>query len=103
MSERLNKILALLEQSPRDTFLLYAAGMECKKLKDFPRALEFFRRTTEIDPGYCYAYYQQGQTHELAGDPAAAVAAYRAGIAAAEKANDPHARGEIEAALAMIG
>jgi tetratricopeptide (TPR) repeat protein len=98
-TDRLAKILAMLEQAPQDPFLLYGAGMEYKKAGDLLRAIEYFRKTLEADPAYCYAYYQHGQTWELAGDVARARQAYRDGIAAAEMAGDAHARGEIQAAL----
>jgi tetratricopeptide (TPR) repeat protein len=100
--DRLPKLLAMLETSPRDAFLLYGVAMEHKKLGDHDKAVDYFRRTTEVDPTYSYAYYQIGQTHELAGDSAAARAAYEAGIAAADKAGDAHARGEIQAALDLL-
>ena len=103
MSDRLTKLLPLLEKTPRDTFLLYAVGMECKKLREFDRAIQYFKKATDVDPAYAYAYYQIGQTHELAGDTAAAKAAYQSGIAAAQKAGDGHAAGEIAAALEAIG
>lgn len=97
--DRLGKILAMLDKTPRDPFLLYGAGMEYKKAGDHLRAIEYLRKTIEADPAYCYAYYQLGQTWELAGDEARARQAYRDGIAAADMAGDAHARGEIQAAL----
>jgi len=102
VSERLQKLLTMLEKEPKDAFLLYGVGMEYKKADDFPRALEYLRKVVQIDSGYCYAYHQQGLIHEAAGDVEAAKAAYRDGIAAARKKGDAHAQGEIEAALAMI-
>lgn len=102
MTDRLAKLLEMLQRTPDDAFLLYGAGMEYKKLRQFDDAIGRFRAAIQVDPAYCYAYYQIGQTHELAGDPAAARQAYRDGIAAAERAGDGHARGEIEAALTML-
>ncbi|MCS7032528.1 MAG: tetratricopeptide repeat protein [Phycisphaerae bacterium] len=101
-SERQQKLLAMLSQSPSDPFLLYAMGMECRKLGDFQRAIEYFRKTVAADPQYCYAYYQLGQTCELLQQPDLARQAYTEGIAAAEVAGDHHARQEIEAALRSL-
>ena len=93
----------MLEKSPNDPFLLYGIALEHKKSGDTARALDFLDRTIVTDPSYCYAYYQQGQIREMAGDEAGARQAYEAGIAAATKKGDAHARGELEAALELLG
>src|SRR5688572_4705288 len=65
---RLQQLQKMLEAAPDDTFLLYGIGMEYKKAGDPERAVEHFNRVLQIDPGYCYAYYQRGQTAETTGD-----------------------------------
>lgn len=102
-SDRMQQLQRMLEKSPDDAFLLYGIGMEHKKAGDTARAVEFFDRTLRVDPGYCYAYYQRGQTLEQAGDEDGARRAYREGIEAATKKGDAHARGELEAALDLLG
>jgi tetratricopeptide (TPR) repeat protein len=102
-SEKLRKLRQMLEREPRDAFLLYGIGMELKKLKDFTSAIEHFSRVIEVDPGYCYAYFQRGQTHELLGQSEPARQSYRDGIAAAERVGDAHAKEELQAALEMVG
>ncbi len=101
-SDRMQQLQRMLEKSPDDAFLLYGIGMEHKKAGDAARAIEFFDRVIRVDPGYCYAYYQRGQTFEMAGDEDAARQAYREGVAAAVAKGDAHARGEIEAALELL-
>ena len=101
-SDKLQKLQQMLEMEPRDAFLLYGMGMEYKKLTDYARAIEHFDRVIEVDPNYCYAYFQRGQTHELLGQSEAASASYRAGIEAAERARDAHAKEELTAALEML-
>jgi tetratricopeptide (TPR) repeat protein len=101
-SERLTKLMAMLEKSPADPFLLYGIGMEHKKTQDWKGAIDYFDRTIAADKAYCYAYFQKGQTCEAAGDVPGARAAYRAGIEAAGAAGDAHAREEIAGALGMI-
>jgi Flp pilus assembly protein TadD len=101
-SERQQKLQALLEKSPGDTFLLYAMGMEHRKSGDAARAVEFFDRVIQHDWGYCYAYHQKGQALESTGDMEGAKAAYLAGIDAATRKGDAHAKEEISAALAQI-
>ena len=101
-SDKLKTLQQMLEKQPRDAFLLYGLGMEYKKLKDYARAIEHFHRVVEVDPSYCYAYFQRGQTQELLGQLEAAKASYRAGIEAARRAGDAHAKEELQVALEMV-
>ena len=102
MADRLAQLQKLLEAEPNDPFLLYGAALEHKKAGDAGKAIEYLDRTLVADVGYCYAYYQKGQILEESGDEAAAVAAYREGIAAAERVGDAHARDELAAALMTL-
>ncbi|HLL91276.1 MAG TPA: hypothetical protein VK324_18400 [Tepidisphaeraceae bacterium] len=102
MTDRLQKLLAMLERTPGDAFLLYGIAMEHKKENDAAGALAFLDRTLAVDAGYCYAYYQKGLLLESAGDLDAAKQVYRDGMAAAERKGDAHAKGEIEAALMLL-
>jgi tetratricopeptide (TPR) repeat protein len=102
MSNKLSQLEKMLAQQPRDAFLLYAIGMEHKKLGDLSRAIEQFSRTIDVDPNYCYAYYQKGQSLEQQGEAEPAKQSYRDGIDAALRTNDDHARSELEMALAML-
>ena len=101
-SERLQKLEKLLERDPNDAFLLYGIALEHKKLGDAKSAIEFLNKVIAVDPGYCYAYHQKGLTFESTGDVESAKNAYRAGLEAATKKGDAHAREEIAAALSMI-
>ena len=67
-SDRLRQLRQMLEKSPQDTFLLYGIAMEHKKAGDAARAVEFFDRVIQLDPGYCYAYHQKGLAFESVGD-----------------------------------
>ena len=103
MSDRMRQLQQMLQRQPDDPFLLYGMAMEHKKGGDAAAALEYLGRVTKKDPNYCYAYYQRGLVHESQGDTDAARKAYQEGIAAADRAGDTHARGELEAALDMLG
>ena len=92
----------MLERDPNDTFLLYGIALEHKKLGDAKRAIEYLDRVIAADAGYCYAYHQKGLAYESTGDVEAAKAAYRAGVDAATKKGEEHARSEIQAALDML-
>jgi Tfp pilus assembly protein PilF len=92
----------MLERDPLDAFLLYGIALEHKKLGDAKSAIEFLNRVIGVDPGYCYAYHQKGLVYESTGDVESAKSAYRAGIDAATKKGESHAREEIAAALSML-
>jgi tetratricopeptide (TPR) repeat protein len=102
MSERMPKLMEMLEKQPGDAFVLYGVGLEHKKAGDFAQAIEFLDRTIAADAEYCYAYFQKGQVLEEMGKTDEAKGAYRDGIAAAAKKGDAHAKGELEGALMMI-
>lgn len=102
MPDRLPQLQAMLAKEPTDPFLLYGIAMEYKKQNNSAAALDYFSRTLQADPGYCYAYFQAGQVHEITGDIAAAKKAYQDGIAAAKKKGDAHAEQEIAGALSML-
>jgi tetratricopeptide (TPR) repeat protein len=99
VSERMRQIQTMLQREPDDPFLIYGLAMEFKKASALNEALAAFDRVIAVDPAYCYAYFQKGQTLELKGDSEAARKAYQAGIAAAS--GDAHAREELEGALNM--
>jgi len=98
----MRQLQQMLQKEPNDTFLLYGLALEFKKANDAPHALEYLDRVISLDSGYCYAYHQKGLIHESTENLEAAKSAYRAGIEAAKKKGDNHARQEIEAALMMI-
>jgi tetratricopeptide (TPR) repeat protein len=92
----------MLEREPNDPFLLYGVAMEHKKAGRTADAIEFFEKTIAVDSGYCYAFYQLGQTYELMDNPALAKKWYEDGIVAARVKGDDHARSELETALAAL-
>jgi len=82
--------------TPRDGALLrFSLGLEFSKLKDFPKAIEHLRHAVELDHGYSAAWRALGKALEAAGDDAGALAAYREGIAAAERKGDVQAGKEM--------
>ena len=102
MSDRLTQLQKMLEREPADPFLLYGVAMEHKKAGDAADAIEFFEKTIAADSGYCYAFYQLGQTYEQLDETELAKKAYGDGITAARVKGDDHALSELETALAML-
>jgi Tfp pilus assembly protein PilF len=98
----MRQLQEMLEREPGDTFLVYGLALEYKKANDPIHAIEYLDRVIGLDPGYCYAYHQKGLIYESMDNVPAARSAYLAGIEAARKKGDNHARQEIEAALDLL-
>ena len=94
---RLDKLNKLLQLDPNDPFVLYGIAQEHAAAGDYEQAVTFYDRCLAADPAYCYAYYHKARALESAGKTADALAAARAGIAAARGAGDEKALGELTA------
>ena len=101
-SERLQKLLKMLEREPRDAFVLYGIAMEYKKSGDAAVALDYLRQVIEADTRNAAAWQQTAILHEEGGDIPAAREAYRSGIKTAELTGDRHAADEMQGALQML-
>jgi predicted Zn-dependent protease len=102
MTDRLDKLQVMLQKQPDDPFLLYALAMELRKAGRVDEAAGTFQRVIEVDPLYCYAYYQLGQLHASQSRIDAAKKVLTEGIAAAGRKGDGHARTELQAALELL-
>jgi len=82
--------------SPRDGALLrFSLGMEYLKLDKPQTAAEYLGQAVAKDPGYSAAWRALGKALEASGRPDDALAAYRDGIAAAQKKGDKQAAKEM--------
>ena len=92
-------LIANLEKllgTPRDGALLrFSLGMEFLKINDAARATQYLRDAVAKDPVYSAAWRALGKALEAADRPAEALAAYRSGIAAAQKKGDKQAEKEM--------
>jgi tetratricopeptide (TPR) repeat protein len=95
-SDRLAKLLKLLDADPRDTFCLYGVAQEHVKRGDSKEALEWFDRTLAIDPDHSYAWFHRAKVQHAAGGTAEAIDSLRQGLAAARRVGDGKAISEIE-------
>ena len=90
--ERLEKLLG----SPRDGALLrFSLGLEYLKAENAAKAVEYLRDAVTRDPGYSAAWRALGKALEAAGEDDQALAAFRDGIAAAQKKGDKQAEKEM--------
>lgn len=101
MSRR-EKIETMLKDSPTDSFLNFALGVELAKEGRIEDSISQFDRVTQLDPAYTTAHFQKANTLIAAGRVDDARAALEAGILAANKHGDPHAAEEMAAVLATL-
>jgi tetratricopeptide (TPR) repeat protein len=97
--DRLEALLAFLEEDPDDAFTLFALAGEYRKQGDLQQALGYYRRLLDDHPDYVGTYYHFGKALEEAGDTEKALGMYRQGIEVATRLNDFHARSELQDAL----
>ena len=90
----------MIEQNPANSFARYGLAMEFVKSGDLEGAVQEFADLLKADPNYSAAYFHGGQALEKLGRLDEARDSYRRGI---EVTRDPHARGELEAALDILG
>ena len=102
-SIRLQQLLALLAESPADSFLLFAIAKEYEGAGDSDRAGEYYRRLLDGDPDYVGAYYHLAKLYESQGHYREAFRTYSTGMETARKAGDQHALGELAAARLNLG
>lgn len=98
-ANRLELLLGMLEEQPRDPFLFFAIAKEHEKGGDYSAALDWFSQLRAHNPGYTGLYFHLGKLHERLEDPEAARAVYEAGIHFCRQAGDQHALSELQGAL----
>ena len=96
--ERIQKLKEFLTQNPGDNFLQHALALEYSKIGDDAGARQLFEEILTRDPGYVGSYYHLAKLLERIDDIPAAILWYEKGMAAAKKANDLHALGELRSA-----
>ncbi|MDP7278081.1 MAG: tetratricopeptide repeat protein [Planctomycetaceae bacterium] len=92
----------LLEADPDDVFLIYAVAMACASEGDPVEAVSRLERLTDVHPDYVTAWFQRGQLLAGLGRSDEARSVLVAGIAAASRDGDDHARQEINEFLESL-
>jgi Tfp pilus assembly protein PilF len=93
---------ALLASGKDNALLRFGLGTHYLAAGDATRAAEHLRRAVEQDPNYSAAWKLLGKALAQSGDSAAAIAAYRDGIAAAERRGDKQAGKEMAVFLKRL-
>ena len=101
MSRR-DQLQQMLQESPNDTFLLYALAMEERSGGDDVAALAGLDRVLSVDAGYVAAYFQKGQILTALERIEEARQSLQEGITVAQQAGDAHAATEMTEFLATL-
>ena len=101
---RIDKIQAMLQDDPRDSFLRYTLAMEYRKLDESEKSLELLAElANQDDPKYVAAFFMAAQQLVELDRLDEARTFLRDGIDEARRQNNQHAAAEMSELLAEIG
>jgi len=96
--ERIDKLKAFLQATPKDNFLRHALALEYIKIEDNQQARVLFEEILTESPDYIGSYYHLAKLLEKLEQTDLAIKWYEQGMEAAKKAKDNHAYNELQAA-----
>lgn len=100
--QRIEAFRAFVAKRPDDPFARYSLAMALKAVGRGEEAAGEFGELRSRVPDYVPAYLMLGQTLEALGRTREAAEAYEAGMLAAARGNDMHARNELGQALEAV-
>lgn len=92
---RVNHLMSLLKEDPKDEFVLYAIAQEYVKLEQPEEALVYFLRLKETNNEYIGLYYHLAALYTDLDEPVKAKETYDEGITIAKSLGDHHALSEL--------
>jgi predicted Zn-dependent protease len=101
-ADRIAALEAMAAADPADPLTQFLLGSELARAGEHARAAEALARCVAADPNYTAAWKSLGDARRKAGDPAAAIAAYREGAATAERTGDLQVKKECEVFLRQL-
>lgn len=96
--DKIPRILAFLEQQPKDNFLRHALALEYVKIGKLVEAKDLFEAILTDSPDYIGSYYHLAKLLEQLQETDLAIQWYEKGLEAAKAAADNHALNELRAA-----
>ncbi|MGB1217920.1 MAG: tetratricopeptide repeat protein [Saprospiraceae bacterium] len=103
MSQRLELLQSMLEESPNDSFLLFALAKEYEKIKQPDDAMNAYMKLKETNPDYVGLYYHLGKLLEQKERIEEAFFTYKEGMLVAKKEGDQHSFNELAGAKLGLG
>ncbi len=95
---RLEQLKKMLEESPKDSFLLFAMAKEFENSERPLEALSLYKKLIQTDPDYVGTYYHIGKLCEMLSKDGEAISYYEQGLKVAQKIKDDHSYRELSAA-----
>ena len=96
--ERIDKLKAFLQATPKDNFLRHALALEYIKIEENLQARVLFEDILTESPDYIGSYYHLAKLLEKLEQTDLAIKWYEQGMEVAKKAKDNHAYNELQAA-----
>jgi tetratricopeptide (TPR) repeat protein len=101
-NNRRQKLEEFVAANPNDAFGRYGLALELARSGENDAAIEQFQKLIEGNPSYVAGFQQLGQLLARIGRTEEARHAFEAGMAAAARAGNEHARSEMEGMLAEL-
>ena len=102
-TSRRQKIEAMLQDEPQDTFLRYGLAMELQKEGEYEASLQGFRDLMRDRPPHVPAFFMAAKLLAQLGRVEEACAALREGIEHSRALGDHHAENEMSEFLMALG
>ena len=93
---RLNQLLNLYKDDPKDEFVLFALAQEYQKMGETSTAINFFLNLKTQNPNYVGLYYHLAKIYVSLDEVAKATKIYSEGMDVAQRIGDLHALGELK-------
>lgn len=100
---RLDTLLNYLNESPEDSFILFAIAKEYEKKEELTTALDYYQKLEHLHEEYVGTYYHLGKLWELLEEPQKAFETYKKGMQIAKKIGDKHSLSELAGAKLNLG
>ncbi len=100
--DRIEKLLELLKNDEKDSFLNHALALEYSKIGNDHKALSLFVDLLANEPAYVGSYYHLGKLYEKIGEIGKAIDVYENGMREAKKVGDQHSYNELMGAKEEI-
>lgn len=92
---RIERLLSMLEQQPKDSFLLFALAKEYESSGSEDKALMHYQMLKTYEPDYIGVYYHLAALHIKLKDLSAAERIIHEGIELADRLNDRKNKAEL--------
>ena len=93
---RVNKLETMIEEDPKDEFVMFALAQEYNKMGLLEKSVEWYNQLKTVNPDYVGLYYHLASVYAELEKEEEAVETYNIGIEIAKKLNDQHALSELQ-------